>query len=132
VPYLLDTNIVSDLVQHPQGRVAARIAQIGDDKVATSIIVACEMRYGAARKNSPRLFAQLETLLGALEIVPLESPTDHHYGELRARLEMVGRPISANDMLIAAHALAIDYTLVTDNVREFSRIKGLRVENWLR
>jgi tRNA(fMet)-specific endonuclease VapC len=132
VPYLLDTNIVSDLVQHPQGRVAARIAQIGDDKVATSIIVACEMRYGAARKNSPRLFAQLETLLGALEIVPLESPTDHHYGELRARLEMVGRPISANDMLIAAHALAIDYTLVTDNVREFSGIKGLRVENWLR
>ena len=132
MPYLLDTNIVSDLVQHPQGRVAARIAQIGDDKVATSIIVACEMRYGAARKNSPRLFAQLETLLGALEIVPLESPTDHHYGELRARLEMVGRPISANDMLIAAHALAIDYTLVTDNVREFSRIKGLRVENWLR
>jgi len=132
VPYLLDTNIVSDLVQHPQGRVAARIAQIGDDKVATSIIVACEMRYGAARKNSPRLFAQLETILGALEIVPLESPTDHHYGELRARLEMVGRPISANDMLIAAHALAIDYTLVTDNVREFSRIKGLRVENWLR
>ena len=132
MPYLLDTNIVSDLVQHPQGRVAARIAQIGDDKVATSIIVACEMRYGAARKNSPRLFAQLETILGALEIVPLESPTDHHYGELRARLEMVGRPISANDMLIAAHALAIDYTLVTDNVREFSRIKGLRVENWLR
>jgi tRNA(fMet)-specific endonuclease VapC len=132
VPYLLDTNIVSDLVQHPQGRVAARIAQIGDDKVATSIIVACGMRYGAARKNSPRLFAQLETILGALEIVPLESPTDHHYGELRARLEMVGRPISANGMLIAAHALAIDYTLVTDNVREFSRIKGLRVENWLR
>ena len=132
MPYLLDTNIVSDLVQHPQGRVAARIAQIGDDKVATSIIVACEMRYGAARKNSPRLFAQLETILGALEIVPLKSPTDHHYGELRAHLEMVGRPIRATDMLIAAHALAIDYTLVTDNVRKFSRIKGLRVENWLR
>lgn len=132
MPYLLDTNIVSDLVQHPQGRAAARIAKTGDDKVATSIIVACEMRYGAARKKSPRLSAQLETILGALEILPLESPTDHHYGELRARLESVGKPISANDMLIAAHALALNYTLVTDNVREFSRIKGLKVENWLR
>jgi tRNA(fMet)-specific endonuclease VapC len=132
MPYLLDTNIVSDLVQHPQGRVALRIAQTGDDKVATSIIVACEMRYGASRKKSKRLSAQLETILNALEIIPLESPTDHHYGELRARLELVGKPIGANDMLIAAHALALNYTLVTDNVREFSSVKGLRVENWLR
>lgn len=132
MPYLLDTNIVSDLVRHPQGRVAARIAQSGDEKVATSIIVASEMRYGAARRKSPRLSAQLETILGALEILPLETPADRFYGELRSRLESAGKPISANDMLIAAHALALDSTLVTDNVREFSRIKGLRVENWLR
>lgn len=132
MPYLLDTNIVSDLVRHPQGRVAARIAQSGDEKVATSIIVASEMRYGAARKKSSRLSAQLETILGALEILPLETPADRYYGELRARLESTGKPISANDMLIAAHALALDCILVTDNVREFSRIKGLRVENWLR
>ena len=132
MPYLLDTNIVSDLVHHPQGRVAARIAQSGDEKVATSIIVASEMRYGAARKKSARLSAQLETILGALEILPLETPVDRYYGELRARLESAGKPISANDMLIAAHALALDYTFVTDNGREFSRIKGLRVENWLR
>jgi len=132
MPYLLDTNIVSDLVRHPQGRVAARLAQSGDEKVATSIIVASEMRYGAARKKSARLSAQLETILGALEILPLETPADRHYGELRARLESTGKPISANDMLIAAHALALDCTLVTDNVRAFLRIKGLRVENWLR
>ena len=130
--YLLDTNIVSDLVRHPQGRIAARIARSGDAKVATSIVVAAELRFGAERKKSASLSAQLETILGALEVLPLESPADHHYADLRVRLEKAGKPISANDMLIAAHALALDYTLVTDNVREFSRIKGLRVENWLR
>jgi len=132
MPYLLDTNIVSDLVKYPQGRAAKRTSNSGDEKVATSIIVAAEMRYGSARKKSSRLLTQLETVLGAIEILPLETPADRHYAELRARLESIGKPISANDMLIAAQALALDYTLVTDNVGEFSRVKGLRVENWLR
>jgi len=57
---------------------------------------------------------------------------DRSYPELRARLEAAGKPVGANDMLIAAHAIALGYTLVTDNVREFSRIKSLKVENWLR
>jgi tRNA(fMet)-specific endonuclease VapC len=132
MPYLLDTNIVSDLVQYPQGRVATRIANSGDERVSTSIVVAAEMRYGSERRKSSRLSKQIEAVLGPMEILPLESPADLRYGELRAHLERIGKPISANDMLIAAHALALDYTLVTDNVREFSRVKGLRVENWLR
>jgi tRNA(fMet)-specific endonuclease VapC len=130
--YLLDTNIVSDLVRHPQGRIAARIGRSGDAKVVTSIIVAAELRFGAERKKSINLATQLETILGALEIVGFQTPADRHYAALRARLEASGKPISANDMLIAAHALALDYVLVTDNVREFSRVKGLRIENWLR
>ncbi len=130
--YLLDTNIVSDLVRDPQGRSAARIARLGEEAIATSIIVAAELRYGEARKKSARLTAQLETILGGLEILPFNAPADRIYGELRARLEAAGKPVGANDMLIAAHTLALGYTLVTDNVREFSRIKGLKVENWLR
>src|SRR5271168_4877279 len=101
--YLLDTNIVSDLISSPQGRVAAHIKKIGETQVCTSIIVAAELRYGAAKKGSPRLTAQLEAVLGALEVLPLEPPVDVAYGSLRTRLEQAGTPIGANDLLIAAH-----------------------------
>ena len=130
--YLLDTNIVSDLVRHPQGRAAAKIAEVGEDAVATSIIVAAELRYGAAKKASPRLTAQLEAVLGVLEIIALEVPADASYGAARVALEAAGTPIGANDLLIAAQALALDRIVVTDNEREFARVDGLRHENWLR
>jgi tRNA(fMet)-specific endonuclease VapC len=132
VPYLLDTNIVSDLVRHPRGRIADRIAEVGEQRVCTSIIVAAELRYGAVRKASSRLSAQLEAVLGAVEVLALEAPVDVIYGELRARLERAGQPIGANDLLIASQALALGHTVVTDNEREFSRIEDLPVENWLR
>lgn len=130
--YLLDTNIVSDLVRNPQGRVAERIFKVGETQVCTSIVVAAELRYGAEKKQSARLSAQLEAVLGAIEVLPLEKPVDVEYGRLRTRLEHAGEPIGANDLLIAAQAMALGCTLVTDNVREFARIKQLRVENWLR
>jgi tRNA(fMet)-specific endonuclease VapC len=129
---MLDTNIVSDLVRHPRGRIAERIAGIGEQHVCTSIIVAAELRYGAARKESSRLTAQLEAVLGVLDVLALEPPVDHIYGRLRARLEQAGRLIGANDLLIAAHALTLGLTVITDNDREFSRVEDLRVENWLR
>jgi tRNA(fMet)-specific endonuclease VapC len=78
------------------------------------------------------LSIQLERVLGALEVLPFEGPADRIYGELRARLESAGTPIGGNDMLIAAHALAADCCIVTDNEREFSRVFGLTVVNWLR
>ncbi len=130
--YLLDTNVVSDLVRNPQGRVAQQIRKIGEGQVCTSIIVAAELRYGAAKKESPRLTAQLEAVLGALEVVPFEAPADTTYGLLRVHLEQAGRPIGANDLLIAAQAVALGFTIVTDNESEFARINGLRRENWLR
>ncbi len=130
--YLLDTNIVSDLVRNPQGKVAEQILKVGERKVCTSIIVAAELRYGAEKKQSPRLSAQLEAVLGALEILPLEKPVDASYGSLRAQLERAGKPIGANDLLIAAQALALGYTVVTDNEKEFSRVRQLNLENWLR
>ena len=130
--YLLDTNAVSDLVRHPQGRVAQHIRKVGEAQICTSIIVAAELRYGAAKKRSPRLSAQLEAVLGALEVLPFETPADAAYGLLRTRLEQAGRPIGANDMLIAAQTVALGYTIITDNVKEFARVEGLPHQNWLR
>jgi tRNA(fMet)-specific endonuclease VapC len=130
--FLLDTNILSDLMHHPRGRVADRIAAVGERHICTSIVVAAELWYGTTKKASRRLAAQLEEVLKGIDVLPLESPADVIYGELRTRLEKQGKPISANDILIAAHALALRHTLVTDNEREFSRIDGLSVENWLR
>jgi tRNA(fMet)-specific endonuclease VapC len=129
--YLLDTNIVSDLVRNPQGRIARKIAKVGEAAVCTSIIVACELRYGAAKKASPRLSEQLEAVLGPLEILPLEADVDRHYGVIRAALERSGQIIGPNDLLIAAQALACRLTLVTDNVGEFRRVAGLKLQNWL-
>ena len=130
--FLLDTNILSDLVRNPRGRIARRIAETGEALVCTSIIVAAELRYGAAKRASSRLSTQLEAVLGALDVLALEPPAGVIYGELRVRLEKKGRPIGANDMLIAAHALALGQTIVTDNEREFARIDDLALENWLR
>ena len=135
--YFLDINIVSDLVRNPQGKVARHVRKVGEKHVCTSIIVAAELRYGADKKGSPRLSSQLEAVLGALEVLPFEIPADATYGLLRTRLEKRGTPIGANDLLkndllIAAQALALGYVIVTDNEREFSRVKGLRLQNWLR
>jgi tRNA(fMet)-specific endonuclease VapC len=100
--------------------------------VCTSIVVAAELRYGAAKKGSARLTAQLEAVLQALPVLAFEAPADATYGRLRAELEKAGQPIGGNDLLIAAHAMTLGQTLVTDNEREFARVTGLRCENWLR
>jgi tRNA(fMet)-specific endonuclease VapC len=130
--FLLDTNVLSDLVRNPQGRVATRIAEVGDAAIFTSIIVAAELRFGAAKKGSERLTNQLERILSAIDIQPFDAPADAAYAQLRVQLEAAGPPIGGNDMLIAAQALASGCALVTDNEREFVRIRGLQVENWLR
>jgi tRNA(fMet)-specific endonuclease VapC len=94
--------------------------------------VASELRYGAAKRASARLSQQLNLILDTLDVVALESPTDEIYGAIRTKLEKSGKPIGGNDLLIAAHAIALDSVLVTDNEREFSRVDGLTRENWLR
>ena len=129
--FLLDANIVSELMRHPRGRVAQRVAKVGQQRVCTSIIVAAELRYGASKKRSPAFSRLLEAVLEPLDIVALEPPVDAVYGELRASLERIGRPMGANDLLIAAHALALGATLVTGSEREFRRVERLLVENWL-
>jgi tRNA(fMet)-specific endonuclease VapC len=129
--YLLDTNAVSDLVRHPQGSVAQHIHHVGEAQVCTSIIVAAELRYGSAKKGSPRLAAQLEAVLGALDVLAFEAPADVTYGRLRVRLEQAGKPIGSNDLLIAAQAVSLGYGIVTDNESEFAQVDELHRENWL-
>lgn len=130
--YLLDTNIVSDLARDPQGTVARRLAEAGTERVAVSVVVACEVRFGAVKSGSKRLARRLDVLLREIPQLPLEEPVDKHYADIRAHLERAGTPIGPNDLLIAAHARALAFVLVTDNEREFSRVPRLVVENWRR
>ncbi|ENG0237425.1 type II toxin-antitoxin system VapC family toxin [Burkholderia multivorans] len=130
--YLLDTNILSNVIRDPRGACASRIGETPPEQVCTSIVVAAELRYGVCKRGSSALAQRVEQLLASLTVLPLQSDADQCYGRLRADLERQGQLIGANDMLIAAHALAVDAVLVTDNTAEFTRVEGLAVENWLR
>jgi len=133
--YLLDTNSISEMMRNPHGPVARiyRTKELDPDaKLFINIISASEMRYGAEKKGSPLLSQRVDRMLSSITIAPLEPTADTEYATLRADLERKGQLIGPNDMLIAAHALALNAILVTDNVREFKRVKRLRVENWLR
>ena len=129
--YMLDTNIISDLIRNPQGKAARRIAKVGEDNVCTSIIVAAELRYGSAKSGSKRLLKAVEDLLGEINVLPFDVPADAEDGAIRSQLEAAGTPIGGNDLLIAAHARAIGSTIVTANIDEFKRVHDLNVENWL-
>ncbi|MGH8273208.1 MAG: type II toxin-antitoxin system VapC family toxin [Gammaproteobacteria bacterium] len=129
--YLLDTNILSDLIRHPHGNVAQEIASKGEDSICTSIVVACELRYGAEKVDSKKLRERVDSILSSLEVLPFDTPADRHYGDIRQRLTRQGTPIGSNDLLIAAQALALNLAVVTPNKREFSHMPGLNVENWL-
>ena len=129
--YLLDTDIISDLIRNPSGAAARHIEQVEAKAISTSIIVAAELRYGCAKKGSAKLTEKVENLLATIAVLPLETPVDTEYGRIRAELEAAGQTIGMNDLLIASQACTLGLTLVTDNLREFSRIRGLKVENWL-
>lgn len=130
--YLLDTNIVSEMMHHPQGRVTAQIVKTGQEFVFTSIVVVSELRFGVEKRGSRKLADRLHDILSALPVKGLDAPSDEHYAKIRAVLERQGELIGQNDLFIAAHALAVDAVLVTANEREFSRVPGLKIENWLR
>lgn len=129
--YLLDTNIVSQLAKSPHGVLAERVMRVGVDNVVTSVVVACEVRYGVAKKNAQTLAKQIDAVLGAMQIKPLVAGVEVEYAAIRVSLEKKGTPIGNNDLLIAAHARFLGAVCVTDNDHEFRRVHGLVVENWL-
>ena len=129
--WLLDTHALSELIRNPAGPLAQRLADVRPDAVFTSIIVACELRFGAQRKGSAGLTQRVDQLLSALTVLPFDEPADEHYADISAALERAGTPIGAHDLFIAAHARSRGLTLVTHNLREFTRVPGLQVEDWL-
>ena len=129
--YLLDTNIVSDLVRNPQGSVAGHIRSVGEEKIATSLIVEAEIRFGLKKLSNKLAIERIGQILNHIPILPLEGDVSGHYAEIRHSLEKRGLPIGPNDLLIAAHARSLGLVLVTDNVKEFNRVPRLKMENWL-
>lgn len=131
IRFMLDTNIVSDLMRRADGKVTEKLRRIGPGSGCVSIVTAAELRFGARKRISERLRVQIENVLKLLPPLAFERPADVTYADIRADLETAGTPIGPHDLLIAAHALTLDLTLVTANIREFSRVPNLRVENWL-
>src|SRR3954454_17791053 len=119
--YLLDANVLSEVSRNPAGK-AARRFEADTENCLTSIIVAGELRFGIAKQSDTRGARRAADLLLLGPVVPFETPWDRHYGGIRAELARRGTPIGSNDMLIPAHALALDCTLVTANEREFRRV----------
>lgn len=129
--YLLDTNALSDLVNDPGGPVGTALMKLARTQFFTSIVAAGEIRFGALKRNSPRLTRRVNDVLAIVAVRALASPADEHYGRVRAMLERAGTSIGGNDLLIAAHALAERAILVSANTKEFARVPGLKLENWL-
>jgi tRNA(fMet)-specific endonuclease VapC len=128
--YLLDTNIVSALMKFPKGVVARHLQRLEAEKVCTSIIAVAEIRYGIDKSGSQRLASQFAQIEPVLRIEPFLQPAEAHYARIRNETESIGLTVSQNDLLIAAHAEALEAVLVTDD-RIFLRVPGLKVENWL-
>ena len=122
--YLLDAKILSDIVRHPAGPCATRLGEVGEAAVGTSIVVAAELRFGAAKRTSAALSARVEALLAAMVVQEIAPPADDVYARVRLELENRGEPIGGNDLWIAAHALVLNAVLVTNNAREFARVSG--------
>lgn len=129
--YMLDTNIVSHIIRAPDGKVVRHIERVGNSSLCVSALVASELRYGAMKRRSERLSSLVENMLERLDIVAYEAAAAIHYAEIRDQLTRNGNLIGPMDILIAAHARVLELTFVTDNTREFSRVSGLKVENWL-
>lgn len=132
--YLLDTNIISHMMRETAGLATQRFTAMAKAntaaKMCTSVVVQCELEFGLVRRPNQRLRAAYENIMPLLDVLPLNHQLAEHYAQLRTQLEAKGTPIGPNDALIAAHALAVDATLVSADA-EFLRVPGLLVENWL-
>ena len=130
---MLDTNIISNAIRYPHSALAVRIQQLSalpEEVLCTSLMVECELRFGAQKVASLQLSSKIDTVLRFIPSKVIDHTVIAHYASIRTQLEKAGTPIGPNDTLIAAHALALDCTLVTDNQSEFQRVPGLRAENW--
>jgi len=129
--YMLDTNIVIYTIKNRPEQVRTVFKQ-HENQMCISAITKGELVYGAERSSQPeRNFADIEGLIARLEVAPFEDRPSEHFGQLRAELYRIGQPIGPYDMMIAGHARSMGLILVTNNMKEFERVPGLRVENWV-
>lgn len=128
---MLDTNIVSHIIRYPELPPALRLTEFEPGEVIISSVVLAELLFGVTKANSTRLRNQVEFVLELVVVTPFDAVASHAYATVRTNLERLGLPIGPLDTLIAAHAIALELSLATANVREFSRVSNLRVENWL-
>jgi tRNA(fMet)-specific endonuclease VapC len=130
--YLLDTNICIYLIKQQPREVLEKFQELTPGEVAISTVTVAEMAYGVRKsQHQMKNQAALEAFLAPLEMVDFDYKAADYYGAIRAELEVKGKPIGAYDLMIAAQALSLDLTLVTNNEREFRRIPGLFIENWV-
>lgn len=130
--YLLDTNILSDVAHDPTGPVARKLDEIDPDSIVSSVVVAAEVWFGVENNPSYRSRARTESFMETVRVLGMGPEVARVYGRMRAEMQKSGRSLGPNDMLIAAHALSLDATLVTDDAKAFAQVPGLRIENWLR
>lgn len=129
---MLDTNICIYIIKQRPESVLERFASHPVGDIGLSVITLAELEYGVSKSGNPsRNREALELFASPLEVAAFDRPATVAYGKLRALLEKKGRPIGSMDMLIAAHALSLGTRLVTNNIDEFKRVPGLRVENWV-
>lgn len=129
--YLLDTNTCIYIAKQKPARVLSRLQRLRPGDVSMSVITYLELVYGAWKsQHVEENLAKIEQLRRIIPVQSLDDSVARHYGQLRTELEKSGSPIGAYDLLIAAHALSLGLTLITNNVREFGRVSGLPVENW--
>lgn len=129
--YMLDTNIVIYIIKNRPTQAREAFKQ-HENQMCISAVTKGELIYGAERSSQPeRNLADIEGLIARLEVAPFEDHASEHFGQLRAELYRIGRPIGPYDMMIACHARAMGLILVTNNMKEFKRVPGLRIENWV-
>lgn len=129
--FMLDTNMISELIRNPEGSVRQVVERVGTPAISISSIVASELRFGYVKRGSDRLATLVENMISRIQVVSYDDAASFHYTKIRQGLQAAGKPIGPNDLFIAAHARSLDLTLVTDNIREFSRVDGLKLENWI-
>jgi tRNA(fMet)-specific endonuclease VapC len=130
--YLLDTNICIYIARHNPAEVRRRFLQHSADELAISVVTWGELLFGVEKsQRREHSLAVLRELAKSVQVLPLPGIAGEHYGQIRASLQRAGQPIGNNDLWLAAHARAEGLVMVTHNLREFARVDGLSVENWV-
>ena len=129
--YLLDTNICIYIINEQPARVLQRLIQAGRESLAISTVTVAELAFGVAKSTRPETRAKLENFLSKFPILDWDQDAAWIYGNVRKTLEAKGQRIGERDLLLASQALALDATMVTNNTREFERVEGLKLENWV-